>query len=496
MIVLYTIIFLAILMFAVLAIPLTGNRRHKQYISNVRSRGPFSFPESFLWGSGVSAHQVEAQQPSDWTDYEEWVAQMNYCERYAAGHAMAKNIYRLSDYPKTVRKTKAAFEANFKLDLSMAKDFQLNSFRFSFSWARLFPKASMSRPDRSAVNYYRSLIRALKKNDINPVATLVFNETPKWFWEEKRGKRGWERDDALVHFETYVKAVANLFIADIHYWCTINSPISYVINGYFEAIAPPLEQRQSEEMLATIISRLMKAHALAYQILKKKAIEKSKQCSIGLVIEGRCFEPVRNYIYADRLAAQAIEQFYIWDFLDALKRGRLKIDYLDYSEEIPGIIGSIDFVGMYYHGRTLVQSKPFNPKLATFRPDEEGDLIYPHGLYKILRKLKDRYDLPIIVLQSSIHDAEMTDLKRQKFMITHLKEIWNALSIGVNIQGYFYHPFLDSFEWADGFEEKKGLVAVDFKRQNKRTPRKSTDLYTRIISQNAISNDQWMWAQE
>ena len=81
-------------------------------------------------------------------------------------------------------------------------------------------------------------------------------------------------------------------------------------------------------------------------------------------------------------------------------------------------------------------------------------------------------------------------------MITHLKEIWNALSIGVNIQGYFYHPFLDGFEWADGFEEKKGLVAVDFKRENKRTPRKSTDLYTQIINQNAISNDQWIWAQE
>jgi len=56
----------------------------------------------------------------------------------------------------------------------------------------------------------------------------------------------------------------------------------------------------------------------------------------------------------------------------------------------------------------------------------------------------------------------------------------------VPLKGYFHWSLLDNFEWTEGFNQRFGLIYVDYKTQ-KRTLKDSAARYTQIIrSQGAI----------
>ena len=47
-----------------------------------------------------------------------------------------------------------------------------------------------------------------------------------------------------------------------------------------------------------------------------------------------------------------------------------------------------------------------------------------------------------------------------------------SLGDGVDVRGYFVWSLLDNFEWAEGFDQRFGLVHVDYATQ-RRTPKAS-----------------------
>ena len=188
----------------------------------------------------------------------------------------------------------------------------------------------------------------------------------------------------------------------------------------------------------------------------------------------------------------------MWDFLDAIQTGVLKVANTDYVEEIPGLKGTQDYVGINYYGRYYVKSALFDPGNPQFLFSDKNDpaevtsdlgwAIYPHGFYLVLTKAYEKYGLPIYVLENGIADHEMNDAKRQQFLVSHLREVWNAINHGgADIRGYMHWSFIDNFEWAEGFTAQFGLVKVDYDNNFQRIPKPSADIYTQIIQSNAIS---------
>ncbi len=51
--------------------------------------------------------------------------------------------------------------------------------------------------------------------------------------------------------------------------------------------------------------------------------------------------------------------------------------------------------------------------------------------------------------------------------------------------GYFHWSLLDNFEWAEGYQERFGLIYVDYPTQ-KRIWKDSAYWYQKIIAQNGI----------
>ena len=120
-------------------------------------------------------------------------------------------------------------------------------------------------PDPEGIAFYQDVIAAAKANGLAPHVSLFHFSTPEWFWEERDGKRGWERPDALEHWNRYVSAVSQFLGPEINHWCTLNEPMVYVLWGYIEGVFPPLEQRAGPIDVAPVVAQLLRAHADAYQ---------------------------------------------------------------------------------------------------------------------------------------------------------------------------------------------------------------------------------------
>jgi beta-glucosidase len=482
-------------------IPWFGSVRTAGYYSAKQGKAPYHFPKGFLWGTATAAQQVEHQQNSDWTAFERSVFKNKLFGYISPGVAKPGHIHNLNKVSDTVRKKKTDYDQRFRSDLAMAAKMGHNAYRFSISWSRLFPKEGMKEPDPKGVAFYKDVLATLRKLKMKPSATLFHFSSPAWLWKVKDGKKGWERKDALVHFERFVKAVAKVFVGEVDHWCTLNEPVVYIFQGYLEGIFPPNERRGAPIKIAPVMSQLLKAHALAYRILHEEAKKQKKKIVVGIAKHTRWFEPLRNIAPLDRITAKLVAQNFLYDFLDAIKTGTFSLTGTSYKETIKGLKGTQEYVGINYYGKLYIRSNLFKPgafKVMNSDPADKKALVnnlgwtlHPKGFYLTLTSMHKRYKKPIYILENGLADARHDDKLRQHFLVAHLKELWNAIKFGgVDIRGYFHWTLTDNFEWAEGFGARFGLIQIDYKTFA-RKPRKSASLYSDIIRKNAITAAQW-----
>ncbi len=77
------------------------------------------------------------------------------------------------------------------------------------------------------------------------------------------------------------------------------------------------------------------------------------------------------------------------------------------------------------------------------------------------------------------------DPYRVDFFRTHFQQAARAIAEGVPLEGHYVWSLLDNFEWAEGYEQRWGIVAVDFETQE-RTPKKSAEFFSSVIAANAV----------
>jgi beta-glucosidase/6-phospho-beta-glucosidase/beta-galactosidase len=138
---------------------LIGEARGTSASSEVPNVYPLTFPDDFAWGVAVAAQHVEHQQPSDWTAFERRViAEGNTGTGDRPGQAKPGHIRDLDLVSEEVRRKKVDFDGRFEDDFAALSQLGLNSYRFSISWARLFPSADMTEPDAAGVAFYSKVI--------------------------------------------------------------------------------------------------------------------------------------------------------------------------------------------------------------------------------------------------------------------------------------------------------------------------------------------------
>jgi len=109
--------------------------------------------------------------------------------------------------------------------------------------------------------------------------------------------------------------------------------------------------------------------------------------------------------------------------------------------------------------------------------------FYPAGITRCLERLA-RLDVPIYITENGIPDDD--DDQRPRHILTHLHEVWRTIQRCYPVMGYYHWTLVDNFEWAEGWRLRFGLIALDPQTQ-KRTPRRSAELYANLIRANAIT---------
>ena len=84
----------------------------------------------------------------------------------------------------------------------------------------------------------------------------------------------------------------------------------------------------------------------------------------------------------------------------------------------------------------------------------------------------------VVSLDGQVHDPNRID-----YMHRYLRELRRAAEDGVDVRGYFAWSLMDNFEWAHGYNERFGLVHVDYTTQ-KRTIKDSARWYAGVIAEN------------
>jgi beta-glucosidase/6-phospho-beta-glucosidase/beta-galactosidase len=94
--------------------------------------------------------------------------------------------------------------------------------------------------------------------------------------------------------------------------------------------------------------------------------------------------------------------------------------------------------------------------------------IYPQGLYNLIIHILNQWgkDIPIFITENGV--ADKSDKYRAPFIVSHLRQIRQAIDDGANVIGYLHWSLMDNYEWFDHYrpEAKFGLFHVNIDDDN------------------------------
>ena len=129
-----------------------------------------------------------------------------------------------------------------------------------------------------------------------------------------------------------------------------------------------------------------------------------------------------------------------------------------------------DFVGVQTYTRLLVGAHGQIAPSADAELTAAGYEFYPQALGRTIRLAHERIGRPILVTESGI--ATDDDTRRIAYIDAALAEVRQCIDEGIPVGSYICWSLLDNFEWTRGYEERFGLVHVDY-RTFARTPKPS-----------------------
>lgn len=439
------------------------------------------FPDGFLFGSATAAHQVEGGCLNDhWSDWEREPGRIHD----GSNADVACDHYR-----------------RFAEDFALAASLGHNAHRFSIEWARIEPEEG--RFDDRELDHYRAVVDSIRANGMEPLPTLHHFTHPSWVQRDG----GWENPRIVDRLARYAEHVARGLGDRVGTWWTINEPMVAPALCYLMGVHPPGVR---DFMRALPVARhVLVAHGAMYRAIHGAA---PRGVKVGPVLQMPYIAPLDPGSEADREAAAQQDFLFNEYYLEGLRRG-VVAPPIGGGEEVPGLAGSYDVVGLNYYARMLVSASAAEslvhpaggasphgatadggaPGMGLRRPGETSEFedqmgweVYPRGLGEQLLRLRD-LGAPLFVTESGM--ATRDDRARCRHLLVHLLEVQRAIAGGADVRGYMYWTLMDNFEWAEGYTRTFGLVEIDREHGLARRPREAAFLYRDIARAGGISQE-------
>jgi beta-glucosidase len=444
---------------------------------------PLVFPPGFLWGCATSAYQVEGAVAADGRGPSNWDIFAHTAGKTHQGETgdVAADSYHL-----------------YKEDVSLLKDLGAKAYRFSLSWARIFPDGN-GKPNDAGLAYYQRLIDELLKNGIEPYVTLFHWDLPQALVE------GWQSRDTAKAFADYAAYVARRLSDRVHHFMTTNEFVCFTDLSYkIGQFAPGLKLPDGQ--VNQIRHHALLAHGLGVQAIRANA---SSGTQVGLAENPKVYVPVIETAEHIEAAKRAFREENA-PFLTAVMEGKYTDGYLQreganapkmQGDDLKIISSPLDFVGLNVYqpeyaradsgtsGYAIARRPSSFPRMAS-----PWLFIGPEVIYWAIRHTSELWNPRTIFITENGCSAEdprqangrIEDTDRVMFLRNYLTHLQRAAVEGYPIKGYFLWSLLDNFEWADGYGKRFGIYYVDFKTR-KRSRKLSAEWYREVISRNAVA---------
>ncbi len=448
-----------------------------------------SFPKNFLWGAAASSYQIEGAWNEDGKGLSIWDT---FCQR--PGNIKNGDSGRIA----------CDHYHRFREDIAIMKQLGLPAYRFSVSWPRILPNGTGA-VNQKGIDFYSELIDTLIENGIEPVLALYHWDLP----EELQKRGGFLNPQISDWFAEYTRIIAESYSDRVKKFITFNEPLCVIARGYDTGNFAP-GYRVNPSQLVEAAHNLLLAHGKAVAILRQYG---SSETQIGTALNFTNFYPYDPASPADIEAARTmtfrmgetpsdwIDKANWW--LDPMILGRYpelsdrqtRLLPPDWEQDMAVISAPIDFIGInLYNGRGATvdaAGQPANRGQGVGRARTgNGWGITPPALKYACKFLYERYGMTIYVTENGVAcndvvsiDGKVHDPNRQDFLHRHLLQLEEAIAEGADVAGYFVWSLLDNFEWASGYNDRFGLVHVDYKTQ-KRTVKDSAFWYADVIQTN------------
>ncbi|WP_083959355.1 family 1 glycosylhydrolase [Streptoalloteichus hindustanus] len=416
-------------------------------------RGPAlpPFPAGFPWAAATSAHQVDGAVAEDGRGPSLWDTFCATPGRGARGETGEVACDHHHRHPE---------------DVALLAELGLGAYRFSVAWPRVQPGGGPANP--AGLDFYGRLVDALLDAGITPVTTFDHWDTP----QSVEDAGGWLRRGPAHRFAGYAALVADRLADPVPWWITLNEPCVVTMLG-----CGPGEHAPGRTLLLDALPaaqhRLL-PHGLAVQELPTAGAQRvgiannhtpvwADSADPSDAAAAAAYADLRNWLYADPLLVGA--------YPDAWFAGGLPL--------IAQPLGCYGFYGLNHYAPTRVRAArqgspfPFDLVQITGRPRaHSGWPVVPEGLLEVLLALRARYREalpPVLVTENGCGHADVPGADRTAhgpartdFLRDHLAALRQAVADGVGVRGCFVWSLLDNSEWAEGYEQRFGLVHVDF----------------------------------
>ena len=445
-----------------------------------RSASP-AFPAGFRWGVSTAAYQIEGavaedgRGPSIWDTFAHTPGRTKNGE---TGDVACDHYHRWAE------------------DVALMADLGIDTYRFSVAWPRVQPTGT-GPANMAGLDFYDRLVDALLERDIRPLPTLFHWDLP----QPLQDVGGWMNRETAYRFAEYAALTADRLGDRVKAWITLNEPVVHLTYGYAFGIHAPGEALMFDALPGA--HHLLLGHGLSVPVLRERGAEE-------ILISNNC-TPVRaaSPHPEDLAAAELYDTFHNRLYLEPILLGA----YPDLSAvgvpkepahlepgDLEIISARIDGLGVNYYNPTAIAAADF---AATGLPFDFREIeaattttmgwpVVPEGLTELLTGLKQRYGdalPPITITENGCSTADepdadgvVHDTARIDFLDTHLGALREAIAAGVDVRGYLVWSLLDNFEWAEGYEQRFGLVRTDYQTLE-RTPKDSYRWFQAVLAE-------------
>jgi beta-glucosidase len=441
------------------------------------------FKEGFVWGAAASSYQIEGGAKDQGRGDSVWDVFCRQPGLVSDGSSGIIACDHLNRYPQ---------------DVKMMADLGIQAYRLSVAWPRIFPHGTGA-VNQQGLDFYERLIDNLLAANIDPWITLFHWDFPTALYDQG----GWLNRDSADWFADYAQFITEKLSDRVKNWFTLNEPQCFLGLGHQTAEHAPGLKMTFEKVLQASHNSLL-AHGKAVQAMRACA---KQTLNIGAAPVGMVTYPVNDdprLVEAARAATFDIKNLDCFSntwHADPMLKGGYPEDGLKLFEQfLPDIrSGDMDIIhqplDMYgvniYSGTPLQLNDQGEPEVVNLigcgRTTMDWN-VTPECLYWGPKFLHERYGLPVVVTENGlascdwVHaDGEVADPGRIDYVRRHLQNLRQAANDGADVGGYFYWSIMDNFEWAHGYQQRFGLVHVDFDTQ-KRTPKQSAYWYRDVIN--------------